>query len=241
MFMGATVDPVSGLQRFEKRLEGLVEGAFAKVFKGVVHPVEILNAMQGEANAGKTGLPGGRTLVPNRYVIVLSPADHDRLAPYAAALARELAQSQAEYIGEQGWAVYGDILVEVARGETLETGLFRVDAQVYTGADQRTRRGPDSGVRLVTDDGYAHAVQRGSTVIGRGEQADLRLADTGASRQHARLDFDGTRLTLTDLGSANGSRVNGQKVTSATINPGDEIVIGTTRLSVRMETPTGPF
>ena len=39
-------EPVSVLQRFEKRLEGLVEGAFAKVFKGVVHPVEILNAMQ---------------------------------------------------------------------------------------------------------------------------------------------------------------------------------------------------
>ena len=86
--------------------------------------------MQGEANAGKTSMPGGRILVPNRYVIVLSPADHDRLAPYAAALAKELAQSQAEYVGEQGWAVYGDILVEVSRGETLETGLFRVDAQV---------------------------------------------------------------------------------------------------------------
>jgi hypothetical protein len=44
-------EPVSVLQRFEKRLEGLVEGAFAKVFKGVVHPVEILNAMQREAEA----------------------------------------------------------------------------------------------------------------------------------------------------------------------------------------------
>ena len=89
------------LQRFEKRLEGLVEGAFAKVFKGVVHPVEILNAMQREAEAHKAILAGGRTLVPNRYVIDLSPYDHSRLAPYAAALAQELAQSQAEFIGEQ--------------------------------------------------------------------------------------------------------------------------------------------
>ena len=91
----AEEEPVSVLQRFEKRLEGLVEGAFAKVFKGVVHPVEILNAMQREAEAHKAILAGGRTLVPNRYVIDLSPYDHSRLAPYAAALAQELAQSQA--------------------------------------------------------------------------------------------------------------------------------------------------
>ena len=126
---------VSVLQRFEKRLEGLVEGAFAKVFKGVVHPVEILNAMQREAEAHKAILAGGRTLVPNRYVIDLSPYDHSRLAPYAAALAQELAQSQAEFIGEQGWTVYGDVIVEIERGEGLDTGMFRVTAEVYTGGD----------------------------------------------------------------------------------------------------------
>src|SRR5262245_65491488 len=128
-------EPVSVLQRFEKRLEGLVEGAFAKVFKGVVHPVEILNAMQREAEARKAILAGGRTLVPNRYVIDLSPYDHSRLAPYAAALAQELAQSQAEFIGEQGWTVYGDVIVEIERGEGLDTGMFRVTAEVYTGGD----------------------------------------------------------------------------------------------------------
>ena len=115
-------EPVSVLQRFEKRLEGLVEGAFAKVFKGVVHPVEILNAMQREAEAHKAILAGGRTLVPNRYVIDLSPYDHSRLAPYAAALAQELAQSQAEFIGEQAWTVYGDVIVEVASPRDVQTG-----------------------------------------------------------------------------------------------------------------------
>jgi hypothetical protein len=130
-------EPVSVLQRFEKRLEGLVEGAFAKVFKGVVHPVEILNAMQREAEAHKAILAGGRTLVPNRYVIDLSPYDHSRLAPYAAALAQELAQSQAEFIGEQGWTVYGDVIVEIERGEGLDTGMFRVTAEVYTAVTSR--------------------------------------------------------------------------------------------------------
>jgi hypothetical protein len=223
---------LGALQRFEKRLEGMVEGTFAKVFKGVVHPVEILNAMQGEANANKTAMAGGRILVPNRYVIALSPADHARLAPFAAALAQELAQSQAEYVGEQSWAVYGDIVVEISRGDDLDTGLFRVIAQVYTGG--QTGPGDGSGVRLVTEDGQNFPLARGATIIGRGEQASLRLADVGASRQHARVEFDGNLAVLTDLGSANGSLVNGRRVDTVTLNPGDEILIGTTRLSFRV-------
>jgi hypothetical protein len=223
---------LGALQRFEKRLEGMVEGTFAKVFKGVVHPVEILNAMQGEANASQSQMTGGRILVPNRYVIALAPPDHSRLAPFAAALAQELAQSQAEYVGEQGWAVYGDIVVEITRGDDLATGLFRVTAQVYTGG--QLTPGEGTGVRLVTADGQNFPLAQGATVIGRGEQATLRLADVGASRQHARVEYDGNRAVLTDLGSANGSMVNGRRVDTTVLSPGDEIMIGTTRLSFRV-------
>ncbi|GGM50815.1 FhaA domain-containing protein [Dactylosporangium sucinum] len=251
-------EPVSVLQRFEKRLEGLVEGAFAKVFKGVVHPVEILNAMQREAEAHKAILAGGRTLVPNRYVIDLSPYDHSRLAPYAAALAQELAQSQAEFIGEQGWTVYGDVIVEIERGDGLDTGMFRVTAEVYTGGDvapppvpdpyggygqQGGYGGPGPGgpggparnVRLVSGDGRSYPLSIGSTVIGRGDQANMRLPDVGISRRHARLDFDGAQVVLTDLGSTNGTMVNGQRVSAVALNPGDMIQLGTTTLTYRVD------
>jgi hypothetical protein len=251
------------LQRFEKRLEGLVEGAFAKVFKGVVHPVEILNAMQREAEAHKAILAGGRTLVPNRYVIDLSPYDHSRLAPYAAALAQELAQSQAEYIGEKGWTVYGDVIVEIERGDGLDTGMFRVTAEVYTGGDVPPAPAYDQGpahqgydqqqyppyagggmpqqpasgrgVRLVANDGRSYPLSIGSTVIGRGDQANLRLPDVGISRRHARLDYDGAQVVLTDLGSTNGSMVNGQRISAVALNPGDMVQIGTTTLTFRVD------
>jgi hypothetical protein len=254
---------VSVLQRFEKRLEGLVEGAFAKVFKGVVHPVEILNAMQREAEAHKAILAGGRTLVPNRYVIDLSPYDHSRLAPYAAALAQELAQSQAEFIGEQGWTVYGDVIVEIERGDGLDTGMFRVTAEVYTGGDVVASPayeappqqqyppydqgpyagagggpapgGPARAARVVGNDGRSYPLSIGSTVIGRGDQANLRLADVGISRRHARLDFDGAQVVLTDLGSTNGTMVNGQRVSAVALNPGDVIQFGTTTLTFRAD------
>ncbi|HEX6500973.1 MAG TPA: DUF3662 and FHA domain-containing protein [Micromonosporaceae bacterium] len=251
---------MSVLQRFEKRLEGLVEGAFAKVFKGVVHPVEILNAMQREAEAHKAILAGGRTLVPNRYVIDLSPYDHSRLAPYAAALAQELAQSQAEFIGEQGWTVYGDVIVEIERGDGLDTGMFRVTAEVYTGGDVAPAPSYDApayggydqggygapvhpvsgggagrGVRLVANDGRSYPLSIGSTVIGRGDQANLRLPDVGISRRHARLDYDGAQVVLTDLGSTNGTMVNGQRVSAIALNPGDMIQLGTTTLTLRLD------
>lgn len=260
---------MSVLQRFEKRLEGMVEGAFAKVFKGVVHPVEILNAMQREAEAHKAILAGGRTLVPNRYVIDLSPYDHSRLAPYAAALAQELAQSQAESIGEQGWTVYGDVIVEIERGESLDTGMFRVTAEVYTGSEvvapptaydpgpapgypppypppphypQQSYQpvspmygGPVRNARLVSNDGRTYPLSIGSTVIGRGDQANLRLPDVGISRRHARLDYDGGQVVLTDLGSTNGSSVNGQRISAVALNPGDIIQIGTTTLTFRVD------
>ena len=252
-------EPVSVLQRFEKRLEVLVEGAFAKVFKGVVHPVEILNAMQREAEAHKAILAGGRTLVPNRYVIDLSPYDHSRLAPYAAALAQELAQSQAEFIGEQGWTVYGDVIVEIERGEGLDTGMFRVTAEVYTGGDVAPRptyespnpyqqqsydQGgygpPPSGgqgrnVRLISNDGRNYPISIGSTVIGRGDQANMRLPDVGISRRHARIDYDGNQVVLTDLGSTNGTMVNGQRISAVALSPGDMIQLGTTTLTFRVD------
>jgi hypothetical protein len=289
---------VGVLQRFEKRLENLVEGAFAKVFKGVVHPVEIASAMQREADAHKSILGGGRTLVPNRYIIDLSPPDHDRLAQYAAPLAQELAQAQAEYIGEQGWTVYGDVIVEIERGEGLDTGMFRIAAEVYTGAVEapppppppphggygqpQQGYGPPPGppgppmggppmggppmggpppmsppgspaqvssqptppvtplhtarqARLISSDGRQFAVAIGSTVIGRGEGAQVRLADVGISRQHARLDYDGTRMVLTDLGSTNGTTVNGNRITAAALQHGDVIQLGTTTLTFRLD------
>ncbi len=256
---------MSVLQRFEKRLENLVEGTFAKVFRGVVHPVEIASAMQREAEAHKAILAGGRTLVPNRYVIDLSPYDHSRLAPYAAALAQELAQSQAEFIGEQGWTVYGDVIVEIERGEGLDTGMFRVTAEVYTGGQQaepapqqqsydQYNSGPPPGqeaystsgppamggqqtpnARMLSNDGRQYTLAIGSTIIGRGEQAQLRLADVGISRRHARLDYDGSRVVLTDLGSTNGTVVNGQRISAVALRPGDVIQFGTTSLTFHVD------
>jgi len=234
---------MSVLKQFEKRLERIVEGAFAKVFKGAVHPVEILGSMQREAEAHKAILGGNRTMAPNRYVIELSPDDHKRLAPYAAALAPELARSQAEFIGAQGWIVYGDVLVEIQMGKGLDTGRYRVTADVFTGGNVpklpgRNQQGARTGARnarLVAEDGGVYLLAVGATVVGRSEEANLRLADIRVSRRHAQIDFDGAAVSLTDLGSAGGTYVNLRRVASVQLAAGDRLRIGATNLTFRID------
>ena len=68
-------------QRFERRLEGLVGGAFARVFKGQVEPVEIGSALQREAADKRNVMGNGKVLSPNRYRVTLSPSDYERLVP----------------------------------------------------------------------------------------------------------------------------------------------------------------
>jgi hypothetical protein len=139
--------------------------------------------------------------------------------------------------------------------------MFRVTAEVYTGGDVAPVSpgygmgghpgyppyeespggyGPPPGhggriARLVTADGRSYPLQVGSTVIGRGDQATLRLPDVGISRRHARIDFDGNQVVLTDLGSTNGTMVNGQRVSAVALNPGDMIQVGTTTLTFRLD------
>jgi FOG: FHA domain len=142
--------------------------------------------------------------------------------------------------------------------------MFRVTAEVYTGGDVppmqsyeqppppqyppydqqayqqqqgRPVSGPPGGrtVRLVANDGRTYPLSIGSTVIGRGDQANLRLPDVGISRRHARLDYDGAQVVLTDLGSTNGTMVNGQRVSAVALNPGDMIQLGTTTLTFRVD------
>jgi pSer/pThr/pTyr-binding forkhead associated (FHA) protein len=90
-------------------------------------------------------------------------------------------------------------------------------------------------MRLITADGRQFPVAVGVTIIGRGEGAQVRLADVGISRQHARLDFDSARVVLTDLGSTNGTMVNGNRVNAVTLQHGDVIQLGTTTLTFRMD------
>jgi hypothetical protein len=117
---------VGVLQRFERRVETLVNGAFARAFKSEVKPVEIAAALQREADDKSQVLSRERVMVPNRYVVELSPRDSERLDPWSEPLRGELAAMVAEHAQSQGYTPMGRIGVEFERHDDLETGMFRV-------------------------------------------------------------------------------------------------------------------
>ena len=121
------------LQRFERRLGGLVEGAFAKVFKGDVQPVEIASALQREADDRKTVVGQGKVLVPNDYVVELGRHDHTRLEPWADPLGDELAAMVREHAEEQGYSFVGPVKVHFELVPDIDTGVFRVRSGVSAG------------------------------------------------------------------------------------------------------------
>jgi hypothetical protein len=289
---------VSLAQRFERRLEGLVGGAFARVFKGQVEPVEIGTALQREASDKRNVVGSGQVLCPNRYRVTLAPSDYERFAQWEVQLANSLAELVQEYLDENRWDTIGDIEVYLARDDQLHTGVFGVASRMEAQAPPRQRPhdslslpavpgvapgdygaqavaapapyapagsapaypptapaspyappGPPSpyapppaaptgraGAGLIVDQtNQRFELRIGSNVVGRGTDADLQLLDQGISRRHLDIQFDGNFATAYDLGSTNGTSVNGHEVGSQVLRHGDVIRLGHTRLVFQQE------
>ncbi|WP_329622375.1 DUF3662 and FHA domain-containing protein [Streptomyces sp. NBC_01255] len=114
------------LKRFEQRLEGLVNGTFAKVFKSEVQPVEIAGALQRECDNNATIWNRERTVVPNDFIVELSTPDYERLSPYSGQLGDELAGLVRDYAKQQRYTFMGPIKVHLEKADDLDTGLYRV-------------------------------------------------------------------------------------------------------------------
>lgn len=123
------------LQRFERRLGGLVEGIFARAFKSEVQPVEVAAALQRELDAQAAVVARDRTLVPNHFEVELGDHDYDRLSPYEKPLTKELAAMVREHADEQRYSFVGGVQVELRHEPTLETGVFRVHSDVVAGPE----------------------------------------------------------------------------------------------------------
>ncbi|MEO6084025.1 MAG: DUF3662 and FHA domain-containing protein [Umezawaea sp.] len=131
------------VQRFERRLEGMVGNTFARVFGGSVVPQEVAQALQREAEGNIRELAGGRLLAPNHYVVLLGPQDHDRLAGDGQdelRITQLLGDSLGEHLAEFGWDTYGDVVVSLERSDALHTGQFRTSSSVDPDVKVASRR-----------------------------------------------------------------------------------------------------
>ncbi|MBA3529616.1 MAG: DUF3662 domain-containing protein [Propionibacteriaceae bacterium] len=227
-------------ERFEKKVEGAVNGAFARAFKGDVQPVEITARLQRELDAEAKLLSRDKRLVPNEFVVGLSQHDHDKLAPYSKTLTKELAVELKSHAREMGYVFSGPIMIHLELDEALPIGRFTVASDAVAGVDadrDQVNTAAFSRTRLVLEvNGMRHPLQPPGLVIGRGSEADLRINDPGISRRHAQIRVSGTgsavELEIVDLGSTNGIIVNGQRVRHSALQEGSRIEIGSTRMLV---------
>ncbi|MFE4368484.1 FhaA domain-containing protein [Streptomyces sp. NPDC056835] len=131
------------MKRFEQRLEGLVNGTFAKVFKSEVQPVEIAGALQRECDNNATIWNRERTVVPNDFIVELSTPDYERLSPYSGQLGDELSGLVRDYAKQQRYTFMGPIKVHLEKAEDLDTGLYRVRSRTLASStSQAPERGP---------------------------------------------------------------------------------------------------
>jgi hypothetical protein len=213
-----------GLQQFERRLERLVEGAFAKAFRSSLRPVELGRRLTREMDLHRTvGVRGG-LIAPNHFSVALAPSDREQFATFEDALVRDLGEMAREHAREEAYSFLGPVSVELITDDGLGAGQFLLASEV----SEAPGGGPTGS--LVQADGSRIVLGDDPVTIGRLPECDVVLSDPNVSRRHAEVRRQGDDIVVVDLDSTNGTKVNGAGVKERKLRDGDEISVGTARL-----------
>jgi hypothetical protein len=247
--------PLAAIERFFERL---FERPSARLFRTHVQPVQIQRRIERAMESGRRAM-ADRTVVPNRFVVHLHPDDLAALAETADSLAGSLADEALSFARAHRYSLVDRPRVDVLADPTVLRADIRVDARVvHPGAadspDGTANEGEGSGrpvgpsdtavftvppaampraVLQVTDpDGQVREVEigPGGLTIGRADDNDLVARDTRVSRHHGRIVGRRGTLIYLDLGSTNGTKVNGEAVGEVVLGVGDRIELGETAL-----------
>lgn len=214
------------LDNFERGLERVVNGAFAKTFKSGLQPLEITSALRRELDTRAAVVARDRILVPNSFSVGLAPRDHERMRSLGPALIDELSRQVQQHATAQRYSFSGGISIELVERPELTEGMVRVDSNSVQGTVEWTP--------VLEINGARHPLSKARTVIGRGTEADITIDDPGISRRHIEVLWDGRRGQVNDLDSTNGSTLDGQPLTRAVLEPDAVIGLGRTRIVFRV-------
>jgi len=246
---------ISVLRNLEQRLENLVEGVFSRAFSSQVQPVEIARKLAKEMDAHKT-TSISRIYVPNQYTVWMSEEDRKRFEGYERSLGQELSAYLLEHARRHDYALLTRPEVELETDDRLRLGEFGIQTRLVKppqrqgeSAEQgeqghtmvysvppkeqpKRKRGPTPGLTetkaIVSLDDRRYVLDGPTASLGRSKDCDCVLDDPNISRKHAELRRSGQGdWQIVDLGSTNGVKVNGRRVSSARLSPGDEVTLGT--------------
>jgi hypothetical protein len=209
------------LDSFERSVERLVGGAFAKAFASGVHPLEIVAALKREMDSQAKSASRTRTVAPHQYSCALSTEDHARLTRLGEPLLEEITGALADYAAVRGYGLSDRLAVTLTITGSLSEGMVDVTS---------TQVGPVVWIPTLTWDSVSFPVVKKSTLIGRGTDTDVHVVARGVSRHHAEVRWDGKRAEVVDLGSTNGTKLEGERVTRAALPDRCTLVIGQARI-----------
>ena len=251
---------MSVLRNLESKLAGLVEGTFSRAFKSEVRPVEIARKLTREMEENKVQSLS-RTYAPNEYAVWLSPEDRKQFEGYERDLATELSGYLLEHARRERIALVTSPQITFKTDDRLRLGEFGIQARlvrpaddpsqapsqgdeghtmVYTASDRLAEplREPDHrrGTARLRYEGKSAVLRSGGGVIGRSRECDVVLSDQNVSRKHAEVRPSGGKWIVKDLGSTNGVKVNGRRITGAqSLKPGDTIELGTSTIGFDLD------
>ena len=206
------------IDKIEKTLEKKVTGLFSKAFKSGLEPVEIAASIRQEMDAKASILSRDRILVPNSYLVALSPQDHQKLTNLGEPLLDELRGLASEHARKQGFS-FGDVLeIKLASNASLALGQLEVSSEA--------KKLEVAWIPVLEVNGVSHELSKARTTVGRDSSADLQIGDNGLSRKHFEILWDGSRAAVRDLGSTNGTQVAGKKIDQLTISSGTVVSAG---------------
>jgi len=202
----------------------MVEGVFSRRSRGSIRPIEVGRRLVREMDDNRSVDVKGRRIVPNDFTVMLNAVDHAGFADIEDALVAELAEAAREYAREEGYHFMGPVTVSLAVDNGLRSGRFSIVSQLKQAAT-----GPGMG-SLVLPSGQR--VDLGATVtVGRLPECTISVNDTNISRKHAEIRPGTSAFVVVDLGSTNGTLVNGIKITGEhRLADGDIISFGSTHV-----------
>jgi hypothetical protein len=237
--------PLAALERF---LERLFERPTARLLGARLEPVTLVRRLERAIDEERRAGPDGM-LAPTRFTVEVSPPDATALARLAT-LEDDLAAAALDHARRRGYRIPERPTVALVGVATLDPGDVRVTASfadirrpaAASGAQPEQTLvhplppalAPGAVLRILSPGRPPRDVSLDGRpmTLGRAADVEVVIVDPLVSRRHARLAPRGGRLVLADLGSTNGTRVNGTAVREAVVSPGDRIELGGTRLEI---------
>ena len=218
------------IENFERRLETFVNGAFSKAFKSQLQPVEISAAIKAKMDVSAAVIGKDRILAPNEFRVSLSQTDLLRLNSLGDNLVSEISKQVSAHVKKQRYQLTDELAISLSASSTLAIGQLSVAAS----GSKAEQVANVSWVPAIDIAGKRYLLAKAKTSIGRDATADIQVNDSGLSRTHFAINWDGSSGSVEDLGSTNGTTIAGVNVKLQNISADTVIKAGRTEFVFRV-------